>query len=183
MYVILLLFFHYEKDILQIFLGEQFPLLAGRWNKPGCPFFLKKKKREKINGLRRMKAYFWSLKITNFTTAITFLNKIRFGISKVEIRSTVTKRIADFFWRVWFQSYRASFKVKDRNMLLSWCFTAIRHFWGYFERGQLTYRIPHCSLASLLGSVLVLLHILSPVTDNCPSWISGRERMAVEIIS
>ena len=28
-----------------------------------------------------------------------------------------------------------------------------------------------------------LVHILSPVTDNCPSWISGRERMAVEIIS
>ena len=27
------------------------------------------------------------------------------------------------------------------------------------------------------------MHILSPVTDNCPSWISGRERMAVEIIS
>ena len=28
-----------------------------------------------------------------------------------------------------------------------------------------------------------LVHILSPVTDNCPSWISGRERMAIEIIS
>ena len=28
-----------------------------------------------------------------------------------------------------------------------------------------------------------LVHILSPVTDNCPSWISGRERMAVETFS
>ena len=28
-----------------------------------------------------------------------------------------------------------------------------------------------------------LVHILSPVTDNCPSWISGREKMVVEIIS
>ena len=27
------------------------------------------------------------------------------------------------------------------------------------------------------------MHILSPETDNCPSWISGRERMTVEIIS
>ena len=27
------------------------------------------------------------------------------------------------------------------------------------------------------------MHILSPVTDNCPSWISRRERMAVEIFS
>ena len=24
------------------------------------------------------------------------------------------------------------------------------------------------------------MHILSPITDNCPSWISGRERMVVE---
>ena len=28
-----------------------------------------------------------------------------------------------------------------------------------------------------------IVHILSPETDNCPSWISGRERMAVENIS
>ena len=27
------------------------------------------------------------------------------------------------------------------------------------------------------------VHILSPETDNCPSWISGRERMTVENIS
>ena len=28
-----------------------------------------------------------------------------------------------------------------------------------------------------------LVHILSPVTDNCSSWISGRGRMAVEVFS
>ena len=28
-----------------------------------------------------------------------------------------------------------------------------------------------------------ILHILSPKTDNCPSWISRRERMTVENIS
>ena len=28
-----------------------------------------------------------------------------------------------------------------------------------------------------------IVHILSPKTDNCPSWISGRERMTVENIS
>ena len=27
------------------------------------------------------------------------------------------------------------------------------------------------------------VHILTPETDNCPSWISGRERMTVENIS
>ena len=28
-----------------------------------------------------------------------------------------------------------------------------------------------------------IVHILSPETDNCPSWISGRERMTVEYTS
>ena len=28
-----------------------------------------------------------------------------------------------------------------------------------------------------------IVHILSPETDNCPSWISGRERMTIENIS
>ena len=28
-----------------------------------------------------------------------------------------------------------------------------------------------------------LVHILSPVTDKCSSWISGRRRMAVEMVS
>ena len=28
-----------------------------------------------------------------------------------------------------------------------------------------------------------IVHILPPETDNCPSWISGRERMTVENIS
>ena len=36
-------------------------------------------------------------------------------------------------------------------------------------------------LSPLSGTSIV--HILSPETDNCPSWISGRERMTVENIS
>ena len=37
--------------------------------------------------------------------------------------------------------------------------------------------------ANLLDAVYqYLVHILSPVTDNCPSSISGRERIAVEDI-
>ena len=28
-----------------------------------------------------------------------------------------------------------------------------------------------------------IVHILSPETDNCPSWISGREIMTLENIS
>ena len=48
--------------------------------------------------------------------------------------------------------------------------------------GQLFY--PHCSWASLPGAGnRYLAHILSPLTDNFSSWISGRGRMAVKIIS
>ena len=36
---------------------------------------------------------------------------------------------------------------------------------------------------SPLSYLPVLVHILSPETDNCPSWISKRERMIVENIS
>ena len=31
--------------------------------------------------------------------------------------------------------------------------------------------------------VAQLVHILSPVTDNCPTWVRGRERMTFERIS
>ena len=37
---------------------------------------------------------------------------------------------------------------------LCWCFTALQHILGHFRRSQLTY--PHCSWASLLGSLPVL---------------------------
>ena len=39
------------------------------------------------------------------------------------------------------------------DLLLCWCFTALRHISGHFGFGQLTY--PHCSWASLLGSLPV----------------------------
>ena len=35
----------------------------------------------------------------------------------------------------------------------------------------------------LLSGEPLLVHILSPETDNCPSLISGRERITVENIS
>ena len=43
---------------------------------------------------------------------------------------------------------------KKRVRLLCLCFTALGHFSGHFGRGQLT--TPHCSWASLLGSLPVL---------------------------
>ena len=35
----------------------------------------------------------------------------------------------------------------------------------------------------LLGRLTSIVHILSPETDNCPSWISRREKMTIENIS
>ena len=41
-----------------------------------------------------------------------------------------------------------------RIIWFDFCFTALQHILGHFGRGQLTY--PHCSWASLLGSLPVL---------------------------
>ena len=45
--------------------------------------------------------------------------------------------------------------------------------------------LPHTFTGQALSSkrLTSIVHILSPETDNCPSWISGRERMTVENIS
>ena len=42
----------------------------------------------------------------------------------------------------------------DQIFWFDFCFTALQHILGHFGRGQLTY--PHCSWASLLGSLPVL---------------------------
>ena len=47
-------------------------------------------------------------------------------------------------------------------------------------RARSVYLTTH--LLGRLSPVTSSVHILSPDTDNCPSWISGRERMTVENI-
>ena len=77
------------------------------------------------------------------------------------------------FWCIFFSKHSSeprNHKTSKLLLLWWWCFTALRHISGHFGRGQVTY--PQCPWVSLL------VHILSPVTDNCPSWISGGERMA-----
>ena len=65
--------------------------------------------------------------------------------------------------------------------LLVWSFTTpstlLRSCWAC----QLTYSL--FSWAGLNQSPVnqYLVHILLPVTDNCPTWIRGRERRRVEI--
>ena len=61
---------------------------------------------------------------------------------------------------------------------LCWCFTGQSTHWGHVEFSVLLLgRLSH------LSGYPVLSTLLSPETDNCPSWISGRERMIVENIS
>ena len=59
----------------------------------------------------------------------------------------------------WFIKLLYSPSLKLNILFLVWfwfdfCFTALQHILGHFGRGQLTY--PHCSWASLLGSLPVL---------------------------
>ena len=61
-----------------------------------------------------------------------------------------------------------------------WSVNLTTHFLGKLRPKRLTctYRV-----GQLLVTVERIVHIFSPVTNNCPTWISGRGRMAVEIIS
>ena len=63
------------------------------------------------------------------------------------------------------------------HVCLCWGFTAKSTQWGPVKCGQF---IKPLFLGRLLTSIV---HILSPETDKCPSWISGRERMSTENIS
>ena len=58
------------------------------------------------------------------------------------------------------------------------CFTALQHILGNFGRGHPNYTVPGQASQAVYQ---YLVHILSPVTDNYSSWISGRGRMAVDI--
>ena len=63
------------------------------------------------------------------------------------------------FWLVWFLFYGPSTHFRS---FWAWSVTLITFFQAVYQ---------------------YLVHILSPVTDNCSSWISGRRRMAVEFFS
>ena len=58
--------------------------------------------------------------------------------------------------------------------------------WGFYGVMSSAVSLPnHTFTGQALSSkrLTSIVHILSPETDNCPSWISGRERMTVENIS
>ena len=64
---------------------------------------------------------------------------------------------------------------------LCWGFTAQSTQWGHVEYGQFTNQT--FFWAESFKRLTSIVHILLPETDNCPSWISGRERMTTENIS
>ena len=68
------------------------------------------------------------------------------------------------------------------RICLCWGFMAQSTQWGHVERGR--FYLTTCLLGRQSSKRLTsIVHILSPETDNCPLWISGRERMTVENIS
>ena len=66
------------------------------------------------------------------------------------------------------------------RVFLCWVFTTHSTQWGHVERSQLTTFSGQAKSSKRLTSVVL---ILSPETDNCPSWINRRERMTMENIS
>ena len=78
--------------------------------------------------------------------------------------------------------YKLSVVLTD-FVCLSW------EFYGPVNTLKLMYSQSVNLLTNFLGrlnplsSLPVLVRILSPVTDNCPSWINGQERKTIEIIS
>ena len=55
---------------------------------------------------------------------------------------------------------------------LCWCFMALRHFLGHF--GQVSWPSHTLPEQASWAVYQYLEPSLSPVTDNCPSWITGR---------
>ena len=77
------------------------------------------------------------------------------------------------------QAWNITKKSNNSGGVVVLVFTALQHFSGNFGRGQLTY--PHCSWTSLLSSLPVLRTHSFAIYWQMPFWISGRDRMAVEI--
>ena len=67
---------------------------------------------------------------------------------------------------------------------LWWGFTAQSTQWGHVMSSAVSLPI-HTIIGQAKSSkwLTSIVHSLSPETDNCPSWISRRERMTVENIS
>ena len=88
------------------------------------------------------------------------------------------KEVFKGFYHIWEWAvmWLGSFVV-----FVCWCFTALRHFSGHFGHGQLT--CPHCSWASLLGSLPVLSAHSFASNWQLPFLTQRKEDMAVEIIS
>ena len=71
---------------------------------------------------------------------------------------------------------------------LIFCFVCVEVLWPSQPNGVMSnvVSLPNHTLTGQAKSskrLTSIVHILSPETDNCPSWISRRERMIVENIS
>ena len=68
------------------------------------------------------------------------------------------------------------------EICLGWGFMAQSTQWGHVEGSQFAW--PHFYGQAQSSKWLTsTVHTLSPKSDNCLSWISGRERMTIENIS
>ena len=98
------------------------------------------------------KASSWEQNIRPFTWTTRLYNT-------VHVQSILQPQISSLFrfeCKQLKHQYDGIQEKKNHSGLVGWlyyCFTALRHILGHFERGHLAY--PHCSWASLLGSLPV----------------------------
>ena len=128
----------------------------------------------------------------------------KFSLGPVSLILQISKPCMNnfFLWKVKSDTLLApsitSICALEKRGIYSGCVTFYRHVslvlfvWADALRPGSTAKVmsgrsvsyPPCSWASLPeAGNQYLAHILSPLTDNWSSWISGRGRMAVEIIS
>ena len=72
-------------------------------------------------------------------------------------------------------------KAYSNGFMVWFCFTAVQHILGH--SGAVSYLTTLFLRKPPNQFISTWCTFFSPVTDNCSSWISGRGRMAVEIIS
>ena len=106
--------------------------------------------------------------------------------------SLIYKKYYPSFWL----SYWMSLPLCRRSIISKWGSIVVCLCWGFTAQsthlsqpsGVMSSAVSlpnHTFTGQALSSkrLTSIVHILSPETDNCPSWISRRERMTVENIS
>ena len=96
-------------------------------------------------------------------------------------RKTYHRKILDMPWIILLCIFTD--RLKNRQVFV--CVEVLRPSQPNGVMSSAVFLPNHTCTGQTMSSMRLtsIVHILSPETDNCPSWFSGRERMTVENIS